>query len=152
MQLCKRCQHEKPVAEFYKSDNTCKECRKALVRANRAAKIEYYREYDKKRFQDDPAVRARHKAYAETEKGKESRSRATQKYIERNPLKRAAHIIVGNAVRDGKIVNPGVYETCGSVVKIEAHHDDYTKPLEVRWMCQMCHKQWHRTNTPVYGV
>lgn len=152
MCVCKRCQTEKSESDFYKNDRTCKECRRALVRANRAEKIEYYREYDRKRFQEDPAVRARHKSYAESEKGKEARKRATIKYIERNPLKRAAHILVGNAVRDGKIVNPCVYETCGATEKIEAHHDDYTKPLDVRWLCLNCHRQWHKTNEPIYGV
>lgn len=36
-------------------------------------------------------------------------------------------------------------EICNSV-KVVAHHDDYLKPLEVRWMCQAHHKQWHVKN------
>ena len=30
---------------------------------------------------------------------------------------------------------------------VQAHHDDYSKPLEVRWLCQPCHHNWHRYNT-----
>jgi ribosomal protein S27AE len=33
-------------------------------------------------------------------------------------------------------------ETCGSA-QVEMHHDDYTKPLEVRWLCRTCHLSEH---------
>lgn len=65
-------------------------------------------------------------------------------------MKRAAHVITGNAIRDGKLIRAEAYESCGSAHKIEAHHDDYTQPLSVRWLCEPCHKEWHRHNEPVY--
>lgn len=33
-------------------------------------------------------------------------------------------------------------EKCG--VKAEAHHEDYSKPLEVRWLCKKHHAEAHR--------
>lgn len=34
-------------------------------------------------------------------------------------------------------------EVCGSVLKVQAHHDDYDKPLEVRWLCARHHLRHH---------
>lgn len=54
--ICFKCKVEKPITDFYKhpamSDGVvgkCKECNKADVIANRASKVEYYREYDRTR-------------------------------------------------------------------------------------------------------
>lgn len=65
-----------------------------------------------------------------------------------------AHNMVEYAVRKGIIERRSVCENCGATGKfkdgrssIQAHHDDYNKPLEVRWLCQRCHHEWHRHNT-----
>ena len=44
--------------------------------------------------------------------------------------------------RRGKLV-PRPCETCGDP-EAQKHHDDYAKPLEVRWMCRKCHLDHHR--------
>ncbi len=40
-------------------------------------------------------------------------------------------------------------EICGAE-PAEAHHDDYNRPLEVRWLCREHHAQWHKNNKPKY--
>lgn len=67
-----------------------------------------------------------------------------------------AHNLVDKAIQSGRLVNPGVCETCGGTgqfadgrTAIQAHHDDYNEPLSVRWLCQRCHHEWHRHNKPV---
>lgn len=64
-------------------------------------------------------------------------------YIARNPEKRAAHIAVGNAVRDGKLVKPKECPKCGRETRIIGHHSDYSEPLKVEWMCGKCHRAEH---------
>jgi transposase-like protein len=67
-----------------------------------------------------------------------------------------AHNIVEKAVLAGRLVNPGLCSACGvsgmfadGRTAIQAHHDDYNKALNVRWLCQKCHHEWHRHNQPV---
>lgn len=63
------------------------------------------------------------------------------------------HDIVEKAIKSGVITKVLVCESCGGsgVYKdgrstVQAHHDDYDKPLDVRWLCQKCHHEWHKTN------
>lgn len=154
MKICFKCKIEKPLCDYYKHSqmpdghlNKCKECTKHDVRKNRESKIDYYREYDKKRFQKDPKVRERHKRYQKTSAGKESLKRTRKKWLENNAVKRTAHILVNNKLRDGTLKKPQHCECCGeSKKRINGHHDDYTKPLEVRWLCCLCHAKWHKEN------
>ena len=61
-----------------------------------------------------------------------------------NRLKRREDDAVNNAVRDGKITKPEICEACGERGLIHGHHDDYSKKLEVRWLCAPCHGEVHR--------
>jgi len=151
---CFKCGEVKPLSEFYKHKqmadghlNKCKECNKKDVKENRDKNIDYYRDYDKTRFKEDPRVKARHKRYAKTEAGKEKGNEAKRRYQANNPIKRLATNVVNNAVRDGKIVKPHNCESCGDESnRMHGHHDDYAFPLVVRWLCPKCHKAWHNEN------
>ena len=64
-----------------------------------------------------------------------------------------AHNVVEKAVLRGRLV-PQPCEVCGANGvfadgrrEVQAHHDDYEKPLEVRWLCQKCHYQYHKDNS-----
>jgi hypothetical protein len=146
MKKCKVCGEEKSADEFYKGHARCKTCYKAKVKRNREENADHYREYDRKRANLPHRVEAR-KQYAKTEKGIEARNRARKSWLKRNPIKRMANVIVGNAVRDGKLLKPSACESCGIKPKrLHGHHDDYAFPLSVRWLCPGCHNKWHKEN------
>lgn len=46
------------------------------------------------------------------------------------------------------IIEQSPCEVCGSDFAL-AHHDDYNKPLKVRWLCRIHHVEWHRNNKAV---
>lgn len=144
---CKVCGVTDESAEFYAGvNNRCKECHKMLVRQNREEKAEYYRAYDAERYQNDSRVKERHRRYRGTKAGKAATLRARKKWLAKAPEKRAAHIILGNAVRDGIVNKPANCSICGETGRIHGHHEDYTKPLDVIWCCAHCHKQFHKEN------
>ena len=150
MRQCRTCGKSKPLMDFYSQTNgslqrDCKECWKAYVRANRLARVDQYAAYERGRANLPHRIEAR-EAYAQTPEGKAAQSRARRRFIERHPAKRAAHVAVGNALRDGKLTRQPC-ETCGD--RAQAHHDDYSKPLDVRWLCTTHHAEWHRNNTPI---
>ncbi len=137
MKICSNCGEKKEFSEFQKraksKDGLTASCKQCLSARDKARA-------------NDPKRIANRKAYANTPEGREARKRARTKWLEDNAIKRSAHIIIGNAVRDGKLIKRPC-EECGCKT-VHAHHDDYTKPLEVRWLCIPCHNKWHKENGP----
>jgi hypothetical protein len=50
---------------------------------------------------------------------------------------------VANVNQKRGVLVPEICEACGNP-DAEKHHDDYTAPLTVNWLCRECHLQWHR--------
>ncbi len=59
-----------------------------------------------------------------------------------SPERRRAGNLVAAAIFRGNL-KPRPCEVCGATRDIDAHHDDYSKPLDVRWLCRAHHKQHH---------
>ena len=104
--------------------NICKLCTCKRVTKHRDANVERIREYDK-----DRPVR-------------NGTLKAIEAWDTKYPMKRKAITTVGNAIRDGKITKKPC-EVCGAT-KVHAHHDDYDKPLDVRFLCSVHHRAWHK--------
>jgi len=56
---------------------------------------------------------------------------------------------VSQAIERGILVRPEQCSNCGKKCKPQAHHDDYNKLLEVRWLCPQCHADWHGEHEPI---
>jgi len=129
---CFKCGEIKDLNMFYKHSmmadgylNKCKECAKKDVKGNRKEKVDYYREYDRGRgCRQDKAYR--------------------DEYRSKYPKKWAALKAVAWAIRK-KILVAQPCEVCGEK-KTHGHHPDYSKQLDVMWLCAEHHKAWHLEN------
>lgn len=82
----------------------------------------------------------RHKLKRKAMRG-EMNIRNTERWNKNHPEKATAHALVKEAVRIGQLVRQPC-EKCGNP-KTHGHHNDYSKPLEVRWLCHSHHMQFH---------
>jgi len=58
------------------------------------------------------------------------------------PEARSANRKIAYAIQTGKISRAQKCEECGAVGKTEAAHFDYSRPMDVRWLCRSCHVRW----------
>lgn len=130
---CFKCNAVKPASEFYAHPQMadgrlgkCKECNKQDVQANYRLHRNQYAEYDRKR-QQKPERRAAKLVYQ-------------HKHRQQYPNKAKARYAVSNAIRDGRLMRCPC-QLCGATEQIEAHHPDYSRPLDVRWRCFKCHRK-----------
>ena len=117
VKTCSKCKLEKPLPEFHRHNrreethySQCKEC-----------KAEY------KRQNKDSLLVAQ----------KERRAKDSAR-----PTKQSAWNKVYYALKTGKITKPDNCSLCDTLVgkdKLQAHHEDYSKPLDITWCCQNCH-------------
>lgn len=133
MKRCFKCNKLKSLSCFYKHKmmtdghvNKCKDCNKKDVRKNREKNVEYYREYDK-------------------ERGNRQSAEYLQSWRKKFPKKYKAQSMVYNAIKSKKLFKEPC-EMCNSKKSVHAHHDDYSKPLNIRWLCAIHHREWHDKN------
>lgn len=129
---CFKCGVTKPLTEFYRHSmmadghlNKCKACTKSDVRAHRAAN-DSVRQYDRERAKQPHRIAMRAQVVSE--------------WRQAHPERRAAHLAVQYAIRRGQL-KPLPCWVCGA--KAEAHHPDYSHPLDVVWLCPRHHKLAH---------
>jgi hypothetical protein len=144
--FCTHCRTELPETAFLranilKRDICCRECNKVRQKRWRDANVERVRVAARLRMR---AWRARNqhtkpKPSAEAQERERQRSR---RYAANNREKKRAHLAVNYAIKSGKLVRMPC-EKCNSK-NAHAHHDNYTKPLAVRWLCPTHHIREHR--------
>jgi hypothetical protein len=142
---CIRCGICKPLSEFYRHDrmadgtlNKCKQCCKREAGMNRMKNHDRYKRYDMLRSNEP------HRSSL--------RKRVVSEYRANHPDRVAANNAVRNAVLNGSLQKTPCIVCGDSAV---AHHADYSRPLDVVWLCQMHHKQTHAMAAKLiaqYGV
>ena len=141
---CNMCEETNPDYFYRSNQNTCKECIKKRAKQYRLDNIEKVKEYDRNRpNKEERAIKHRERVHNCTEEEKERRREYLRQWNHKNKHKKNAHLKVSRAVMNGVLDRPKECENCGAEGKIHAHHPDYTKPLEVLWLCDTCHKQEH---------
>lgn len=127
MKTCCRCKRSLPPSAFHKNrtqkdglQRTCKECKAGAwdPEKHRLARERYAKKHP--------------------ERVKAAWTRSSKKH----PKKLAARRAVTYAVKTGKLVKRPC-EGCGNPLA-QAHHEDYEKKLDVRWLCSECHGKEHR--------
>lgn len=138
---CCKCGSIKPISEFHKNrsrkDGHCYQCKVCVKKRQQ-------RYYDKNRNH----IKERQRVYDKENREalRERWNNETEKRKERFPLKISARNKVQSAVLLGKITKPEACEICGETpdYPLHGHHEDYSKPLEVIWLCSPCHRDLHR--------
>ncbi len=117
--ICNRCKEDKPLSEFHKdcdkSDGLRLKCRKCCFETN--------------------------KKYYSSPEGKKAVSGQTRRKWIRTRMKVSCRNILNQAICEDKVQKKPC-EICGDP-EVEAHHDDYTKPFDVRWLCRLHHNELH---------
>ncbi len=140
---CFKCEEVKPIEEFYRHPQMgdghlgkCKECTKRDVKQRYQLVIEDRHAYEKNRNQE-PERRSAMGDYR-----RQGRLRHPDRY--------KARTSVNNAVRDKKLVKDACCR-CGSTNRVEAHHSDYSKPLDIDWVCFKCHREREHGQIVTFG-
>lgn len=120
---CRKGLHPWPESRVWRSGNwRCLPCARA-----------YDREYSYTREKPEPTKERREQAAAAS---RESRKRYPEKSRARNAVARA--------IRRGELVRPDSCAECGKRGPVEAAHDDYSRQLDVTWLCRRCHAKKDR--------
>jgi hypothetical protein len=112
--LCTKCKQDKPLSEFHRFIRRDKvyhsHCKKCNAEYKKQNKVKLWEAQRNRRI-------------------------GNEKYNEQRKAWNALYY----AIKTGKAVKPDKCNICGEPGKIQGHHRDYTKPLEVVWCCQNCH-------------
>lgn len=150
--ICRKCGRELSLNDFYvhkeMSDghlNFCKDCVRSRVAKHREDNIERIREYDRNRPNAKERNREEKERIKQNPKRYERYQEQKKEWANKNKYKIQAQRKVRNALKQEKIIRLDKCEVCDKTnCKIEAHHYDYSKPLDVIGLCVECHKNVHK--------
>lgn len=143
---CFKCGECKPLSEFYKhpqmADGHLGKC-KTCTRRDTAKRVDHLMQTDLEWIEKE-MQRCREKTKRKRDAGwlSPAAKAARLAWAKRNRVKTRAHAKVKKAIESGELTREPCC-ICGDP-KTEGHHDDYSKPLNVRWLCKKHHDEVHR--------
>jgi len=139
----KKTQHSKNIVKEYQKSEKYKIYQKEYMKTyNEQPRIkEYMKEYVSRDYVKK-AKREYNKKYYSTERGREiAKINSVISYAKASAKGR--YIVYGKvkaALKSGKLIKHPCF--CGEL-KVEGHHEDYSKPLDVTWLCPLHHAERH---------
>lgn len=146
---CRKCKRRAYMKVWYAANA---EKVRAAARRYREENLERVQAYDRERGRSEERraeKRRRERGLPQTEaerrwqiENRERQNAANREWKRRNPEKVRAHSLLAYHIRAGNLSRQPC-EVCGAE-KTDAHHDDYGKPKDVRWLCHLHHMELHR--------
>ena len=145
---CTKCKKEKELSAFYRDSRTKDGLRcwcKACVRKYNQSKVgKMVKRKSAAKYRLTPKGKEVRKKYQQSEISKETQRKYDIKRRKDFPEKKKARDAATYAVKTGRLIKEPC--PCGEL-KVEGHHEDYSKPLEVDWLCTKCHRKLERKET-----
>lgn len=145
---CRACARVLPLSSFRVEAKgilgrqaRCKECHAARDRELYAANLERNRQ--RNRAWEDlnrEKLREKYRAYA---KANPDKIRAKHASRGPEPARLRVRSAVQRAIGRGELNRPETCEHCGKRGFNYGHHPDYSRPLDVVWLCAPCHRMEH---------
>jgi len=153
MITCTTCKTRKDKSEFYGRSKRCRECARAYqaewVKQNPGYMTQKRKEWalrnpeKAKEIDRQKYLRRKAKQPPKEPRVKLTASEKKRRHFEKHPIRSAAMKIYKYAIKRGTLVR-GPCTVCGATENIDGHHTDYTKPLDVVWLCKPHHREAHR--------
>lgn len=140
---CTKCEQWLPVNAFYTEKRSRfgikSECKKCHVQTSLESRDQTKSRESNRRWMKESG-------YSKRPEVKE-RERARSKRRSRSIAAKSRDIL-NDAVNNGIIDRPSYCPLCGKNGDVDGHHDSYYRPIEVKWMCPLCHAKYHRELMP----
>ena len=151
--VCTKCKLEFPLSDFYKQKNgpqgrtsECKKCRRIRSSLYAAGHLEQRAENSRKHSENLLKRRKLFKDLARQLNLSTIKEEGFEEYKRKceDNIKKQCRLYLNTAIANGYIVKPNSCEECGQFHHmIHGHHFDYSKPLNVMWLCPTCHFALH---------
>ena len=140
MKICTICQEKKRNIDFSPNKSTSDKLQSNCKKCHNIISIKWGKTKRGRMLKKETAKRWRKRNPKKVKK-------FYDKYKDKYRKRISANSKIYYAVKSGKLARLNC-EVCKNP-QVKAHHDDYNKPLQIRWLRAIHHKKWHANNNPI---